>query len=105
MRKTALKYHPDKLDHSKLSHTEVAAAAEKFHLAQVGFDLLSDPSLRQLYDSTRNAWLQKEREKEREKEFYGKERRKKVEDLERREWGLRGVQKRRRRKFEEGSGG
>lgn len=55
----------------------------KFHLAQVGFDLLSDPSLRQLYDSTRNAWLQKEREKE----FYGKERRKKVEDLERRESG------------------
>ena len=82
-RKTALKYHPDKLDHSKLSPTEAAAAAEKFHLAQVGFDLLSDPSLKQLYDSTRNARLQKEREKE----LYGKERRKKVEDLERRESG------------------
>lgn len=82
-RKTALKYHPDKLDHTKLTAAELATAAEKFHLAQVGFDLLSDPSLKQLYDSTRNARLQKEREKEQ----YGKERRKKVEDLERRESG------------------
>lgn len=82
-RKTALKYHPDKLDRTKLTAAELATAAEKFHLAQVGFDLLSDSSLKQLYDSTRNARLQKEREKE----LYGRERRKKVEDLERRESG------------------
>ena len=82
-RKTALKYHPDKLAHSKLTATELAIASEKFHLAQVGFDLLSDLGLKQLYDSTRNARLQKEREKE----LYGRERRKKVEDLERRESG------------------
>ena len=82
-RKTALKYHPDKVNHSQLSEAEKTDAQDKFQLAQIGFELLSDSSLRQLYDSTRNARIQKERERE----LYGKERKRKVEDLERRESG------------------
>ena len=82
-RKTALKHHPDKVNHSQLSEAEKTDAQDKFQLAQIGFELLGDSSLRQLYDSTRNARIQKEREKE----LYGKERKRKVEDLERRESG------------------
>ncbi len=53
-RKTALKYHPDKVGNDLV-------AKEKFHLAQIGYDLLSDPANKALYDSARNARIQKER--------------------------------------------
>ncbi|MCJ1430312.1 hypothetical protein MMC29_008229 [Sticta canariensis] len=53
-RKTALKYHPDKFGNDPI-------AKEDFHLAQIGHDLLSDPAVKALYDSARNARLQRER--------------------------------------------
>lgn len=53
-RRTALKYHPDKVGNDPV-------AKEKFHMAQVGYDLLSDPAIKVLYDSTRSARLQRER--------------------------------------------
>ena len=74
-RRTALKYHPDKVGAADI------AAAEKFHLAQIGYDVLSDPSIRSLYDNARTAREQKERAR---KMFEG-ERKKMREDLEARE--------------------
>lgn len=56
-RRTALKYHPDKVGNDPV-------AKEKFHLAQIGYDLLSDPVVKALYDSARNARLQRERKNE-----------------------------------------
>ena len=56
-RRTALKYHPDKVGNDPV-------AKEKFHLAQIGYDLLSNPVVKALYDSTRNARLQRERKNE-----------------------------------------
>ena len=55
-RQTALKYHPDKVG-------DDAVAKEKFHLAQIGYDLLSDPASKALYDSARNARIQREKKK------------------------------------------
>lgn len=78
-RKTALKYHPDKV---KPTDTE---AKEKFHLAQIGFDLLSDPTTKALYDNTRTARSQKKRQNEL---FEGKRRQMK-DDLEARERGVK----------------
>ena len=78
-RKTALKYHPDKV---KPNDTE---AKEKFHLAQIGYDLLSDPATKALYDNTRTARLQKKRQNEL---FEGK-RRQMRDDLEARERGVK----------------
>ncbi|CAF9904164.1 MAG: hypothetical protein HETSPECPRED_003391 [Heterodermia speciosa] len=78
-RKTALKYHPDKV---KPNDTE---AKEKFHLAQIGYDLLSDPATKALYDNTRTARLQKKRQNEL---FEGKRRQMK-DDLEARERGVK----------------
>ncbi|KAL8901687.1 MAG: hypothetical protein Q9207_005073, partial [Kuettlingeria erythrocarpa] len=57
-RKTALKYHPDKVGASD------AAAREKFHLAQIGYDLLSDPAAKAVYDGARGARERKRRERE-----------------------------------------
>lgn len=74
-RRTALKYHPDKVGAADTT------AAEKFHLAQIGYDILSDPAIRSLYDSARTAREQKERSR---KLFEG-ERKKMKEDLEARE--------------------
>lgn len=53
-RQTALKYHPDKVGDDPV-------AKEKFHLAQIGYDLLSDPGSKALYDSARNARIQREK--------------------------------------------
>ena len=78
-RKTALKYHPDKVSPND---TE---AKEKFHLAQIGYDLLSDPTTKALYDNTRAARLQKQRQNEL---FEGKRRQMK-DDLEARERGFK----------------
>lgn len=74
-RKTALKYHPDKLGKD--------FDPEKFHLLQIANDVLSDPSAKAAYDNARNARLQKQRQNEL---FEGKRRQMK-EDLEARERG------------------
>ena len=76
-RRTALKYHPDKVEASDL------VAAEKFHLAQIAFDVLSDTTLKAEYDRARTAREQRARQ---EALFEGK-RRKMKEDLEGRERG------------------
>lgn len=77
-RKTALKYHPDKVGTDP-------TAKEKFHLAQIGYDLLSDPVTKVLYDNTRTARLQRKRQNEL---FEGKRRQMK-DDLEARERGVK----------------
>lgn len=74
-RKTALKYHPDKVG---ASNTE---AIEKFHLLQIAYDVLLDENVRQLYDNARRA---REEKKEREAAYEGR-RRVLKEELERRE--------------------
>ncbi|MCJ1317229.1 hypothetical protein MMC15_002552 [Xylographa vitiligo] len=74
-RRTALKYHPDKVGAAD------TAAAEKFHLAQIGFDIFQDPTIKTLYDNARNAREQKERAR---KMFEG-ERKRMREELEGRE--------------------
>ncbi|MCJ1275069.1 hypothetical protein MMC21_002869 [Puttea exsequens] len=84
-RRTALKYHPDKVGANDTS------AKEKFHLAQIGYDLLSDPVTKGLYDAARNARVVRERERE---AFEGR-RREMRDDLEARERGA-GVGKRKR---------
>ena len=77
-RKTALKYHPDKVGTD-------ATAKEKFHLAQIGYDLLSDATSKQIYDNARSAKLQRERQ---HAAFEGRRRQMK-EDLESRERGVK----------------
>ncbi len=77
-RKTALKYHPDKVGNDLV-------AKEKFHLAQIGYDLLSDPATKVLYDNTRNARLQKKRQNE----LFEGRRRQMKDDLEARERGVK----------------
>lgn len=76
-RKTALKYHPDKLGKD--------FDPEKFHLLQIANDVLSDPAAKAAYDNARNARLQKQRQHEL---FEGKRRQMK-EDLEARERGVK----------------
>src|SRR4051812_1694690 len=51
-RKTALKYHPDKVGAN-------AEALEKFHLLQIAWDVLSDASVKELYDNARRARVEK----------------------------------------------
>lgn len=77
-RQTALKYHPDKVGDDPV-------AKEKFHLAQIGYDLLSDPASKALYDSARNARIQREKKNN---ELRGK-RRTMAEDLFNRERGFK----------------
>ncbi|KAI9743867.1 MAG: hypothetical protein M1818_002601 [Claussenomyces sp. TS43310] len=74
-RKTARKYHPDKLGKD--------FDPEKFHLLQIANDVLSDPTAKATYDNVRNARLQKVRQNEL---FEGKRRQMK-EELEARERG------------------
>lgn len=82
-RKTALKYHPDKAGTSQ-------EAVNKFQLIQLAYDLLSDSSVRELYDNARRAKNQKA---ERDKAYEGRRKWMKA-DLERREQG--GALKRKR---------
>lgn len=74
-RRTALKYHPDKIANP------TPADIEKFHLLQIAYDVLSDPAVRQLYDNARQA---RER-KRRETDLMDAAKRKMKEDLEARE--------------------
>lgn len=74
-RRTALKYHPDKISNPQPSDLE------KFHLLQIAYDLLSDPEARQLYNNARDA---RERKK-REHEMLAGVRKRMKEDLETRE--------------------
>ncbi|KAK7516447.1 DnaJ domain-containing protein [Phyllosticta citriasiana] len=53
-RKTSLKYHPDK-------NQDNPEAVEKFYLAKNAVELLSNPTLRAQYDTSREARAQKER--------------------------------------------
>ena len=76
-RKTALKYHPDKVGPKN------EKALEKFHLLQIAYDVLSDPAVRELYNNARRARAQKA---ERESAYEGRRKWMK-EDLERRESG------------------
>src|ERR1700761_1709296 len=82
-RKTALKYHPDKVGPSD---TE---ALNKFHILQLAYDVLSDPAVKELYDNARRA---KEAKAERDRAFEGRRKAMK-DDLEMRE---RGAAKRKR---------
>lgn len=77
-RKTALKYHPDKVGNDSV-------AKEKFHLAQIGYDLLSDPASKTLYDNARNARLQRKRQND----LFEGRRRQMKDDLEARERGIK----------------
>ena len=78
-RKTALKYHPDKQSGND------PTAGEKFHLAQIGYDLLSDPASKAIYDNARNARLQRKRQNE----LFEGRRRQMKDDLEARERGVK----------------
>lgn len=91
-RKTALKYHPDKVGATD------TAALEKFHLLQIAYDVLLDENVRQLYDNARRA---REEKKERDA-AYDVRRRKLKEDLERRESaGVAGLKRKRNEATEE----
>lgn len=77
-RRTALKYHPDKVGNNPV-------AKEKFHLAQIGYDLLSDPASKTIYDNARNARLQRKRQND----LFEGRRRQMKDDLEARERGIK----------------
>ena len=77
-RKTALKYHPDKVGNDLV-------AKEKFHLAQIGYDLLSDPASKALYDNARTARLRRKRQND----LFEGRRRQMKDDLEARERGTK----------------
>ncbi|KAH8427183.1 putative cell cycle control protein (Cwf23) [Aspergillus melleus] len=74
-RRTALKYHPDKIANP------TPADIDKFHLLQIAYDVLSEPSVRQLYDNAREA----RQRKQRERDMMDAAKRKMKEDLEARE--------------------
>lgn len=87
-RKTALKYHPDKVGKD--------FDPDKYELFQAANEVLSDPSLKEKYDAHRNAKLQKQRANDL---FEGKRRAMK-EDLEAREkaggtttFGVQGIKR------------
>jgi DnaJ family protein C protein 17 len=75
-RKTARKYHPDKVGANE-------EALKTFHLLQIAYDVLSDPSIKELYDNARRA---RQAKTERDKAYEGRRKWMK-EDLERRESG------------------
>jgi DnaJ-class molecular chaperone len=53
-RRLALTYHPD-----KAQHTHRAAADAVFQLVAAAYVILSDPEKKEVYDTTRQAWLAK----------------------------------------------
>jgi DnaJ family protein C protein 17 len=75
-RKTALKYHPDKVGAN-------AEALEKFHLLQIAWDVLSDASVKELYDNARRARV----EKAQRSSAYDDRRKAMIDELEAREAG------------------
>ncbi|GAB7328842.1 hypothetical protein MBLNU13_g00724t1 [Cladosporium sp. NU13] len=75
-RKTALKYHPDKVGAN-------AEALEKFHLLQIAWDVLSDASVKELYDNARRARV----EKAQRTSAYDDRRKAMIDELEAREAG------------------
>lgn len=77
-RRTALKYHPDKVGNDSV-------AKDKFHLAQIGYDLLSDQASKALYDNARSARLQRKRQND----LFEGRRRQMKDDLEARERGVK----------------
>ncbi|KAK4631925.1 Pre-mRNA-splicing factor cwf23 [Fulvia fulva] len=84
-RKTALKYHPDKV----ASNQE---ALDKFHLLQVAYDVLSDENVRALYDNARRA----REEKKLRESAYSDKRRQMKDELEARERaGVAGLKRKR----------
>lgn len=89
-RKTALKYHPDKLGD--------AFDPEKFHLLQIANDVLSDETAKAAYDSRRAAKVQKQAQ---ERLFEGRRRQMK-EELEARERGVPSASAGAKRQREEG---
>ncbi|KXT17301.1 hypothetical protein AC579_524 [Pseudocercospora musae] len=90
-RKTALKYHPDKVGNDQ-------AALDKFHLLSIAYEVLSDQDVRQLYDNARRA---REEKKERDAAYEGRRRALK-EELERRERaGVAGFKRKREEAQEE----
>ncbi|EME85460.1 uncharacterized protein MYCFIDRAFT_213875 [Pseudocercospora fijiensis CIRAD86] len=90
-RKTALKYHPDKVGDDQ-------AALDKFHLLSIAYEVLSDQDVRQLYDNARRA---REEKKERDAAYEGRRRALK-EELERRESaGVAGFKRKREEAQEE----
>jgi len=94
-RRTALKYHPDKLS-TTATPQERISAAEKFHLLQIAHDVLSDPTTRELYDHARKG---REAKIAREAELGGR-RREMVRELRAREAGA--VNGKRKREEAEG---
>ncbi|KAJ5802903.1 uncharacterized protein N7503_005353 [Penicillium pulvis] len=74
-RRTALKYHPDKIANP------TPADIDKFHTLQIAHDVLTDADVKQLYDNAREARLRKQRERD----MLDSARRSMVEDLEKRE--------------------
>lgn len=75
-RKTALKYHPDKVGANQ-------EALDKFHLLQIAYDVLSDSTARELYDNARRARVEKaQRESQ-----YDARRKTMIDELEARESG------------------
>lgn len=77
-RRTALKYHPDK-------NAGNPSAVEKFHLLQIAYDVLTDAAVKAAYDNARAARLAKQRQKE----MFDGRRRQMMDDLERRERGVK----------------
>lgn len=75
-RKTALKYHPDKVGANQ-------EALDKFHLLQIAYDVLSDATTKELYDNARRARA----EKAQRQEAFGARRKTMIDELERREIG------------------
>ncbi|GAM88938.1 hypothetical protein ANO11243_069720 [Dothideomycetidae sp. 11243] len=74
-RRTALKYHPDKVG------ADTPGAVDKFHLLQIANDVLSNAAAREVYDNARRA----REERQAREQAMGASRRAMVADLERRE--------------------
>ena len=90
-RKTALKYHPDKVGSNQ-------EALDKFHLLQVAYDVLSDENVRALYDNARRA----REEKKLRESAYSDKRRQMKDELEARERaGVAGLKRKREEASEE----